>query len=304
MNIAYEAYQRWKDLPKYRGIFFPSQYLIVKSQRPGESPWMDKTLAQITKKGVVATQVNTAEAARQRFPVLSGDLASHFSGYHHDQAGWADAGKAVRQLCDECLALGVSLLCGQAGTVIGFESSKGRINATRTSSGDLVHGDHFILAAGSWIAGLVPMYNSVLSTAHVVGYTRLSDDEMRKYKVTPIYMNTSTGWFNFPPHKDDNLLKMAVHGWGYTRQPSEAESRSKAPSSPPLGHRLQCADFTPADGEERLWQGLHEIAPELARRPFEKTAVCWYTDTPTGDFIMDYHPDFANLFIGGGGSGQ
>ncbi|EQB54203.1 FAD dependent oxidoreductase [Colletotrichum gloeosporioides Cg-14] len=50
--------------------------------------------------------------------------------------------------------------------------------------------------------------------------------------------------------------------------------------------------------------GLREIVPELADRPFSKVAMCWYTDTPTGDFIMDNHPDYTNLFIGGAGCGH
>jgi sarcosine oxidase/L-pipecolate oxidase len=44
--------------------------------------------------------------------------------------------------------------------------------------------------------------------------------------------------------------------------------------------------------------------PELADRPFFKTRLCWYTDTATGDWIIDYHPSYKNLFVATGGSGH
>lgn len=191
--------------------------------------------------------------------------------------------------------------------MIDFETDSHRlIKAASTLDDSRVEGDHFILSTGAWTSGLVPMYNSTLSTAQVLGYVRLTPDEKKKYKDLPIYANFSTGWFNFPPHEDSNMLKMAIHGWGYTRTPDQ-EDLTAIPSnvsSPPLLPPRERRNFVPADGETRLRQGLREILPELADRPFEKLSLCWYTDTPSGDFIMDYHPDYANLFIGGAGSGQ
>lgn len=150
------------------------------------------------------------------------------------------------------------------------------------------------------------MYNSTLSTAQVLGYIRLTSAEMEKYKNLPIYSNFSTGWFNFPPHEDTQTLKMAIHGWGYTRAPTAEDlvTNQANISTPPLIPPRERRNFVPADGEARLREGLREILPELGDRPFEKLAMCWYTDTPSGNFVMDWHPDYSNLFIGGAGSGQ
>ena len=242
------------------------------------------------------------------FKTLSGTLASPgFYGYTNAQAGWADAYKAISLLRDECLELGVSFISGRAGTAVKFKKSlNGQIQAVRTLAGTLVEGDHFILAAGAWASGLAPFHGSVLSTAQAVGYMHLTDEEMERYKDLPICINFSTGWFNFPPHKESRMLKMAIHGWGYTRSPSaEDKAAIKADvSSPPLKPPRERRNYVPADAERRLKEGLREILPELADRPFERVALCWYTDTPSGDFIIDYHPEYQNLFIAGGGSGQ
>jgi sarcosine oxidase/L-pipecolate oxidase len=44
--------------------------------------------------------------------------------------------------------------------------------------------------------------------------------------------------------------------------------------------------------------------PSLHNRPFSKTRLCWYSDTPTGDFLIDYHPHWRNLFVATGDSGH
>ncbi|PYH94321.1 FAD dependent oxidoreductase [Aspergillus ellipticus CBS 707.79] len=307
LRISHAAYLKWKE-PKYQGIFFPSSFVLTGSSSAHGQAWIQKTTDALTRSKLPWSKLDDAADAKRIYPVLSGKLAAPpFAGYHHNQAGWADANKAISHLRDDCLELGVSFICGRRGTVVGLDTdSQHNITAARTLVGTPVEGDHFILAAGAWGSSLVPMYNSTLSTAQVVGYMCLSPEEVRQYRELPVYANFSTGWFNFPPHEETGMLKMAVHGWGYTRTPGEGESTAVKSniSSPPLIPPRERRNFVPVDGEDRLREGLREILPELADRAFDKLALCWYTDTPTGDFIMDYHPDFKNLFVGGAGSGH
>ncbi|OOF92555.1 hypothetical protein ASPCADRAFT_153239 [Aspergillus carbonarius ITEM 5010] len=307
LRIAHAAYLKWQQ-PKYQGIFFPSPFIFTGGSTTHGKAWIAKATAALTNQQLPWAKVEDTAAAKQLYPILSGELAAPaFTGYENKQAGWADANKAISQLRDDCLELGVSFICGRRGMVVGFDTdSHNAIKAARTLVGNPVEGDHFVLAAGAWGSSLVPMYNSTLTTGQVLGYMRLTPEEMEKYRELPVYINFSTGWFNFPPHEDTGLLKMAVHGWGYTRKPEKGESTAvkSNPSMPPLIPPRERRNFAPADGEARLREGLREILPELADRPFERVALCWYTDTPTGDFIMDFHPDFKNLFIGGAGSGH
>ncbi|KAI7763273.1 hypothetical protein LZL87_012890 [Fusarium oxysporum] len=306
-SLAYEAYRKWSQDPKYKGIFYQTDYIIAGSRSTPEKSWTDKTIAQLHKRQLPYTRLADAADAKLRFPILTGELAQpNFEGYLNKSGGWADANKAIKQLRDECLEIGISFIAGRAGTVVGFESdAQGVIKAVKTLEGTPVRGDHFILAAGAWSSGIVPTYNSTLSTAQALGFLHLTDDEMIKYKNIPIYMNYATGWFNFPPHEDTKMLKFAVHGWGYTRAPSKSDNNSvKSNISVPPPVSRERKNFVPADAEERLRAGLREMLPELADRVLDRVALCWYTDTPTGDFIMDYHPDYKNLFVGGGGSGH
>lgn len=47
-----------------------------------------------------------------------------------------------------------------------------------------------------------------------------------------------------------------------------------------------------------------ERFPALASAPVVETRVCQYENTSNGDFLIDRHPDFENVWLAGGGSGH
>ncbi|MGP0074006.1 MAG: FAD-dependent oxidoreductase [Bryobacteraceae bacterium] len=49
---------------------------------------------------------------------------------------------------------------------------------------------------------------------------------------------------------------------------------------------------------------LAERFPALAGAPLVESRVCQYENTSTGDFLIDRHPDFENVWLVGGGSGH
>ena len=52
----------------------------------------------------------------------------------------------------------------------------------------------------------------------------------------------------------------------------------------------------------RAWLGAR--MPALADAPVIESRVCQYENTATGDFLIDRHPEFENVWIAGGGSGH
>jgi glycine/D-amino acid oxidase-like deaminating enzyme len=44
--------------------------------------------------------------------------------------------------------------------------------------------------------------------------------------------------------------------------------------------------------------------PALAGAPMIEARVCQYENTSNGDFLIDRHPDFDNVWLVGGGSGH
>jgi sarcosine oxidase len=49
---------------------------------------------------------------------------------------------------------------------------------------------------------------------------------------------------------------------------------------------------------------LRKRFPALARAPLIESRVCQYENTSNGDFLIDRHPDFKNVWLVGGGSGH
>ncbi|KAF5857143.1 hypothetical protein ETB97_006223 [Aspergillus alliaceus] len=173
LTIAYEAYLKRSKLPKYNGIFFPTSYILTGNASAHGWTLIEKTTAALTKKQLPWTPLGNAAAAKASYPVLSGPLASpNFTSYCNDQAGWVDSSKAVSQLHDDCLELGVSFICGRAEILVGLDTDlQNYIKAVQTLAGTSILGDHSVLASGAWTSGLVNMSNSALSTAQVIGST-------------------------------------------------------------------------------------------------------------------------------------
>ena len=44
--------------------------------------------------------------------------------------------------------------------------------------------------------------------------------------------------------------------------------------------------------------------PALKNAPLVESRVCQYENTSSGDFLIDRHPDFENVWLAGGGSGH
>src|SRR5207302_11192602 len=59
-----------------------------------------------------------------------------------------------------------------------------------------------------------------------------------------------------------------------------------------------------AEGLADAHRYLGERFPALRDAPLTESRVCQYENTSTGDFLIDRHPDFENVWLVGGGSGH
>jgi sarcosine oxidase/L-pipecolate oxidase len=104
------------------------------------------------------------------------------------------------------------------------------------------------------------------------------------------------------PNKD-NIIKFALHAEGYTYiPPSETPIQVSAPRTirthGPTGTKV------PHEVLKHLHERLQAVYPELAQIPLDTTRLCWYTDTPDEDWIIDQVPQHPGLFLATGGSGH
>jgi glycine/D-amino acid oxidase-like deaminating enzyme len=78
-----------------------------------------------------------------------------------------------------------------------------------------------------------------------------------------------------------------------------ARDRHGPPIDPDAGDRL-----TSAEGLAEVRAYMSRRLPALARQPLEESRVCQYENTSSGDFLIDRHPRWRNVWLVGGGSGH
>ncbi|KAL1989572.1 hypothetical protein VTN49DRAFT_6769 [Thermomyces lanuginosus] len=228
------------------------------------------------------------------------------AGYVNWGSGWADAEAGVRYARKKLEELGVvKIRTDQKVSRLLFSDEKDdkkKVAGVQLADGSTITADLVILATGAWTPGLLDLRGLADARGQVLAYLRLTDEEQARLANMPTLLSFSTGMFIIPPR--NNELKIARHAYGY-RNPTRVRLDSSADvaeeaevSLPETGRPI------PPEGEEACRAALREMLPWLADRPFFKTRVCWYTDTPQGDFLVTYHPDHPNLFLATGGSGH
>jgi len=146
----------------------------------------------------------------------------------------------------------------------------------------------------------------------VIGYLDITQAEQERLADMPVILNMSSGLFIIPPA--NQVLKVARHAYGYVNPTlpdtkilsSVFSTPPRRPISLPFTHLDDPSLSIPLEGADDLRRALREMTPlpGLAERPFAKTRICWYSDTPTGDFLIDYHPHIEGLFVAAGDSGH
>lgn len=97
---------------------------------------------------------------------------------------------------------------------------------------------------------------------------------------------------------EDNVVKAAIHAAGYIN-PQSSSNTSDVISTPvtldtePNSSHLRI----PAEASALLREHLRSVYPQLADKEWLGTRVCWYTDTPDGNWIIDHVPGIHNVLF-------
>lgn len=232
-------------------------------------------------------------------------------GYLNKASGWADAEQAMVFLRKKVEAL--NRVDFRVGTItsLTYSADLSTVTGAALSSGEVLTADLTIVAAGAWTPTLLDLSGRAEATGQVIAYLRLSDEEQKRLENIPVMLSFTSGMFIIPPR--NNVLKIARHAYGYlnpVRIPHpdpkvrKSDHDAVAEVSVPMTAHNTPGLWIPQEGEEACRQCIREMVPWLSNRPFEKTRICWYTDSPKGDFLVDYHPEYKGLFLATGGSGH
>ncbi|TQV96787.1 sarcosine oxidase [Cordyceps javanica] len=242
---------------------------------------------------------------RRRVPGIPARLEG-FKAFYNPKGGWADAASSIAQLASRCSQAGVSIVAGRRGTVRMLVHEGAAVAGVQLMDGSRMGASLVILAAGAWTNHLLRVTHASSASAQPVGFIQLTDAEAASLRGMPVMINANKGVFVFPPTPGTNILKVARHGFGYATSETVDDGRTapRVLSCPRRDDNNARNSYMPEDAQEGLRDGLRDLVPEFAERPWSRLRMCWYSDTPEGDFIVDHHPQVSGLFLATGGSGQ
>ncbi|KAI5460694.1 oxygen oxidoreductase [Mariannaea sp. PMI_226] len=287
-KLALDAIQGWKT-PLFAPYYHQTGYVVATTGKAPEKAitHMEKALNSIEHNPVFAPgiqRLNNADDFREYTWQYSGPLTG-FKGYFNRLAGYAHSSDAMKGIWQYVSARGVKSILGeQAGRVIRLSYlPSGLATQVVTADGRTHEADLIISALGAYGASIIPdLAKSSVARCWSVAHVQLTKEECDLLRGIPTTNIRDLGFF-FEPDPCTGLFKLCPLGTGYTN------TNSMGVSLPPFDGSVP-PDFIPKGDEVKLRQLLRETFPWMADRPFVDKKMCWFSDTESSDYCVDFVP--------------
>jgi len=228
----------------------------------------------------------------ERFPAWSEQFTD---GFFHAVGGWAESGRVVSALARDARQKGIDVL--ESERVTSLIESSGNTSGVMTESGRRIEADTVVLTGGSWIAeaDLLPeLAASLTRSYHPVWHLRPREPERFTAERFPVFTAdiARTGFYGFPLHPREGVVKIGHHGLGVVVEPGPAVSGDAASLT------------VPVEITEKLRAFLAEHFASLSDAEVVGTRLCPYCDTADEDLWIAAHPERPGLTVACGGSGH
>ncbi|KAG7823438.1 hypothetical protein KL909_002835 [Ogataea angusta] len=225
-------------------------------------------------------------------------------GYTNYLNGFIDAEKSMKAYYERAKTFdSVSFIFKEVDSIVYGPGSR-KARGVKLVDGSIVATDLVIVAAGAWSCKLVNLDGICKSSAIEVAWYKVTKEEEEQWNKMAITTNLSTGINLFPPYNGEIKCLRRSPGYKNTLQVPNPDPTKQEPVkiSYPRTVVDHPTDWIPQDAEDVLRDNLAEIMPALAQRPFDRTKLCWLTQTPSANFVIDYHPDLEGVLVATGGS--
>ena len=245
------------------------------------SPHLDETAQVFRDLGVAHERLAAPEVAA-RYPQLG--VIGLGEAVYEPRAGAIRARQAVA----------ATVALARAGGVEYRQMRVAPLDETRTApllqagSGERLDADHYVLAGGPWLPGLLPLAVGarIRATRQELLYFGVPAGDPRfGVEHLPVWIDFAAGVYGIPD-LDAHGFKVGIDRHGPPIDPDTAE-RTIDDAAITLARDFLARRF-----------------PALAGAPLLDARVCQYENTSTGDFLIDAHPTWPNVWIVGGGSGH
>jgi monomeric sarcosine oxidase len=285
---ADETYTRWsyRSLALWQGFFERTSRNLF--HRTGVL-WLARAEDPYT----VASMATLKKACIEFELLQRDDLDGRYPQFNFGEITWAiyepDSGvlmarQAVQLLAQEIIRKGADFYLESVIAPFG----SGRLNEVVMVSGERISAGNFVFACGPWMPKLFP---------------DLLGDRIHPTRQEVFFFGTPPGDTRFRSPQMPTWIDFGAEIYGVP----DLENRGLKVALDRHGER-----FDPDTGERNVNSELlqetrrylaHRL-PDMKNAPLVEARVCQYENTSSGDFLIDRHPDFENVWLVGGGSGH
>jgi len=288
---ALRSLQRWKEFCAEQGVQLFHQtgvlWLAHEDDRYSLQTW--ETLTRLR---ILCERLTTAEVA-QRYPQIG--LAKISWAMLETGSGVLMARRSVQAVVRAAIKRGVALVqdavdtCGP-GVSSGWDAktASGHLNQITTTGGRRISAAVYVFACGPWLPKMFPQL-----LGHRINPTRQEVFYLGPPPADPRFTSAVLPtWIDF---QDEAYGLPDVEGRGV----KVAIDRHGEPFDPDTGDRV-----VTSQGLAEVRRYLAARVPALRDAPVIESRVCQYENSSNGDFLIDRHPGFENVWLVGGGSGH
>jgi monomeric sarcosine oxidase len=271
----------WKTLLRQAGRstqFQPSGVLWMARE---QDPLTTTTLETLARLGVSHERLERSQL-EARWPQI--ELGPINWAIHEPDSGFLAAFHVVQTVVQMAVARGVIHL---HESILPPAHGKG-LSAVRTRSGKTIAAKTFVFACGPWLPKLFPhvLGERVFPTRQEVFYFGVPAGDTRfRSSALPVWADFAEQIYGIPDFKGRGF-KAALDRHG---PPVDPDSLDRVPT---------------AETMARVREFVGRRFPALKGAPIVASEVCQYENTSSGDFLIDRHPEWDNVWLVGGGSGH
>ncbi len=279
-RFSFRSLAQWKELSEQVGhpLFHETGVLWMARE---EDPLALKSLEVLSRAGVPHERLSRSDLEK-RFPQV--ELGPVSWAIWEPHGGVLMARRSVHMLAQEIARLSGEVVTGTAVMPRG----SGRLASVATGDGRSFTAAAFVFACGPWLAKVFPelLGQRIFPTRQEVFYFGPPSGDARfRPPQMPTWIDDIGQWYGLPDIEGKGF-KLAQHALGDAFDPDSGE-RSPSP-----------------EGIAAARAFVAERFPALRGAPLVASEVCQYENSSNGDFLIDRHPDFDNVWLVGGGSGH
>jgi sarcosine oxidase len=271
----------WKDLFAAAGrpeLFQPTGVLWIAHDK---YPYAMDSLAALQNHNIPHERLSLM-GLRKHYPQISFDEDAW--GIFEPESGVLMARRAVQTVVEQGQKNGVDHQVAAALAPTG----SGRVSALKTSGGENISAGTFVYACGSWLAKLFPELlgqRIFVTRQEIIFFGVPAGETSFQQSALPTWLYLKDEFYGMPD-LENRGFKVADDHHGVTADP-DTQSRVATNEAVQSAREFVAHRF-----------------PALKNAPVIETRVCQYENTSNGDFLIDRHPDFENVWLVGGGSGH